>query len=141
MKDKSEEVFEIFIRQRLVADHEASVLDHPLLDPWGHGLQLAPPLLSLLLTSKAGRNEPEADVGTLPSLVCRDKSEARPRADQGGEELRHVEGVVHHLLHVGLAPRLQHEPELERVHLPPALDGLVARVIAHVIEFVLKKIY
>ena len=137
VKDESEEVFEIFIRQRLVSDHEAAVLDHPLLDPRGHSLQLRPPLLGLLLAAEAGRDEPEAHVGALPALIGGDQPEAGPGADHGGQEPRHVEGVVHHLLHVGLAPRLQHEPELERVHLPPALDGFVARVVTHVVEFVL----
>ena len=65
VKDKSEEVFEIFIRQGLVSDHEAAVPDHRLLDSRGHGLQPRPPLLGLLLASEARRDKPEKKVNIL----------------------------------------------------------------------------
>ena len=45
--------------------------------------------------------------------------------------------VINHLLHVVLAPGLQHEPELEGVHLPAALHALVPGVVAHIVELVL----
>ena len=65
VKNKSEKVLDILVRQGLVSDHEAAVPDHRLLDSRGHGLQSRPPLLGLLLASEARRDKPEKKVNIL----------------------------------------------------------------------------
>ena len=67
MEDKSEEILEVLVGQRLVSDHEAALPDHPLLDPGRDLLQPPPPVLGLLLAPEAGRDVPEVVLEIVPS--------------------------------------------------------------------------
>ena len=67
MEDKSEEILEVLVGQRLVSDHEAALPDHPLLDPGRDLLEPPPPVLGLLLAPEAGRDVPEVVLEKVPS--------------------------------------------------------------------------
>lgn len=97
--------------------------------------EFVPPSVVSGLLAHAGRDVPETDVGALE--LGQDHLKARPVTDELSEVLRAVDGVVDEAGETGVAARPPHEPQLVGVHLASALDALVTRVVAHVVELVL----
>ena len=78
MNHHPKEVLEVFIWDRLISNHQASIHNHLLFDPRGDRFNFLPPPDVLLLVPQTGWDEPEAHVSALPLLVARDQSEAWP---------------------------------------------------------------
>eukprot|EP00095_Tigriopus_kingsejongensis_P002617 snap_masked-scaffold1459_size40432-processed-gene-0.0 protein:Tk02617 transcript:snap_masked-scaffold1459_size40432-processed-gene-0.0-mRNA-1 annotation:"l-aspartate oxidase" len=125
-------------RQGLVANHESPLLDHVFFDHRRDMGQVFLPLLRLYLSSESLGKVFKANVSAIEAKVKR-WTEAGCGLNQMMEIIGLVKSVIDQLLEVALPSGLEHEPKLKAVHLAATLNGLVARVVSNVVEFILLK--
>lgn len=130
--DHPEKVDLVFVR--LVAHHHAALLHHALFHHWGHSVELFPELRTIWKVPQTWWNVPEANI-----CIFRFHHQTKSFSflDLLSKIPGHGEGSVHPLLQLSGSQSLPHEPELEGVRLPAALDGLVPCVVADIIELIL----